>query len=99
MGPEINNNISFPAVLGLVVGLETCEEAKRNLTSYVCEDNSGCVDSTNGPGYNCYCNPGYEGNPYFANGCQGITECLSGKLIEDFYKASQPSNDEVWLHY
>ncbi|KAF6165177.1 hypothetical protein GIB67_000761 [Kingdonia uniflora] len=72
---NINNDISFPAVLDWVVELETCEEAKRNLISYVCEDNSGYVESTNGPGYNCYCNPGYEGIPYFANGCQDIDEC------------------------
>ncbi|KAF6140145.1 hypothetical protein GIB67_028951 [Kingdonia uniflora] len=95
MGLEINNDISFPAVLDWVVGLETCEEAKRNLTSYACEDNGGCVDSTNGLGYNCYCNPGYEGNPYFTNGCQGITECLSAKPIKKNYRAYLPFNDEV----
>ncbi|KAF6142814.1 hypothetical protein GIB67_002678 [Kingdonia uniflora] len=43
MGPEINSDISFPAVLNWVVRLETCEEAKRNLTSYACEDNSAAL--------------------------------------------------------
>ncbi|KAF6174258.1 hypothetical protein GIB67_033790 [Kingdonia uniflora] len=77
MGPEIGNDISFPAVLDWVVGVETCEEAKRNLTNYACGSNSTCDDSTNGPGYNCLCNPGYEGNPYLIDGCQETARALA----------------------
>ncbi|KAF6174188.1 hypothetical protein GIB67_033720 [Kingdonia uniflora] len=74
IGPEIDNQISFLAVLDWVVGNETCEKAQTNLTSYACGDNSYCDDYHNTNGYRCTCPYGYEGNPYLANGCQGL--CL-----------------------
>ncbi|KAF6143550.1 hypothetical protein GIB67_029719 [Kingdonia uniflora] len=73
------NETRFPVVLDWVVGLGTCKEAKRNLKSYACGDNTDCADSTNGPGYNYYCNPGYEGNPYFLDGCKDTDECSAPK--------------------
>ncbi|GKV33345.1 hypothetical protein SLEP1_g41868 [Rubroshorea leprosula] len=61
---------SSPVVLDWVVGLETCEEAKKNSTAYSCGENSFCSDSPNGPGYRCHYNQGYQGNPYLPQGCQ-----------------------------
>ncbi|KAF6174243.1 hypothetical protein GIB67_033775 [Kingdonia uniflora] len=80
-----NNGLSFrsrssvPLVLDWVVGVETCEEAMRR-TNYACGENSQCSNSTNGPGYRCYCKQGYQGNPYFSQGCEDIDECLDPDL-------------------
>ncbi|KAK4756199.1 hypothetical protein SAY87_006326 [Trapa incisa] len=64
----------MPAVLDWAIGNETCEAAKRNISSYMCKENTTCTDSDDGAGYRCHCKQGYSGNPYLSgpNGCQGI---------------------------
>ncbi|URD75342.1 Wall-associated receptor kinase [Musa troglodytarum] len=68
-----------PLVLDWVAGNQTCEEAKRNLSSYACR-NSDCIDSTSAPGYICKCATGFQGNPYLPHGCKDIDECSSPNL-------------------
>ncbi|KAI3977119.1 hypothetical protein MKX01_042809 [Papaver californicum] len=44
-----------PVVVDWTVGNETCEIAKRNLTSYACGPNTNCTSSKISPGYRCNC--------------------------------------------
>ena len=63
---------NFSAVLDWAVDNHTCQEAHKNPTSYACKaENSECVESNHGVGYLCKCLPGFRGNPYLVNGCQG----------------------------
>ncbi|KAK1420317.1 hypothetical protein QVD17_21821 [Tagetes erecta] len=64
-------------VLNWVVATTTCLEASKTGDN-LCGENSYCVDSTNGLGYNCGCKEGYKGNPYLPNGCQVIVEAIIG---------------------
>ncbi|KAJ0695353.1 putative wall-associated receptor kinase, galacturonan-binding domain-containing protein [Helianthus annuus] len=73
-------NQSLEVSLVWTVGNTRCAEAKRNITSYVCRENTECWDSLEivdegHPGYNCRCAHGYQGNPYLPGGCQGKS-CL-----------------------
>ncbi|XP_039156543.1 wall-associated receptor kinase 5-like [Eucalyptus grandis] len=63
-------------VLDWAIGNQTCEDAKKNNVSYMCTNNTICIDAENGSGYKCGCKVGYRGNPYLANGCQDIDECV-----------------------
>ncbi|KAI3971732.1 hypothetical protein MKW92_002919 [Papaver armeniacum] len=62
-------------VLDWAIGKETCIEAPKNTSTFLCQGNSSCIDPVNNPGYRCVCDKGYEGNPYLKPGCQDINEC------------------------
>ncbi|CAI8598496.1 unnamed protein product [Vicia faba] len=68
----------FPVVLDWTIGNKTCEQAKKDISSYACKaDKSTCYHAgTKKLGYLCKCLEGYQGNPYFNHGCQDIDECM-----------------------
>ncbi|XP_043690762.1 wall-associated receptor kinase 2-like [Telopea speciosissima] len=73
---ERTGYVRVPVVLDWAVDKKSCEEAKKDLTTYACGNNSFCVVSKNGVGYSCNCSKGYQGNPYLPNGCEDIDECI-----------------------
>ena len=69
---ELNKTGYYPRfIINWSIGNVSCESAEK-LESYVCEENSKCIESENRPGYLCQCLAGYEGNPYHPDGCQGM---------------------------
>ncbi|KAM3405916.1 hypothetical protein ACQJBY_000135 [Aegilops geniculata] len=61
--------------------IPSCKQAAK-MDQYACvSTHSECVDSTNGPGYNCKCSTGYQGDAYLPNGC---TSAIGGILALAF---------------
>ncbi|KAK1406744.1 hypothetical protein QVD17_38352 [Tagetes erecta] len=77
-------NRSFPVVLEWTVGGDKCKYSQKNKTTYICKENSVCIDAAY-VGYNCRCAQGYEGNAYLPNGCQDINECENEALNDCIY--------------
>jgi len=58
-------------VVNWMLGNSSCAEALKS-GDFGCQSgNSDCHDDPRG-GYACQCQPGYQGNPYMHNGCQGM---------------------------
>ncbi|KAI3991446.1 hypothetical protein MKX01_000533 [Papaver californicum] len=76
---EMPDDRDIPIVLDWGIGNKTCAEAQKDPTTFACQENSRCSNSTNCSGYHCTCFEGYEGNPYLSPGCQDINECEDQK--------------------
>ncbi|PWA62127.1 serine/threonine-protein kinase, active site protein [Artemisia annua] len=70
---DFENVKKMPMLLDWAIGMDTCEVAKRNTSTFLCKENSECDQDYGGPGYRCRCLKGYEGNPY--TNCTNIDEC------------------------
>ncbi|CAL4981965.1 unnamed protein product [Urochloa decumbens] len=74
----VKQGFSMPAVMSNSSG-----QCPGDVASHLCISKHSDCQQENG-GYTCYCQNGYQGNPYVASGCQVIDEChimaLSGKM-------------------
>lgn len=77
----ISKKFRYEMVLDWTVGDTNCQEAQKNISSYLCKENSECFDVDNVKGYRCNCSVGYQGNPYLEKGCQGIKSLPSKPVI------------------
>ncbi|KAL6206503.1 hypothetical protein ACLB2K_023751 [Fragaria x ananassa] len=71
----LTNTKELPLILDWEIGEGACDEAEHR-DDYACKANSKCVNRTISDAlsrYYCQCQPGYQGNPYLPNGCQGVT--------------------------
>ncbi|RZC85429.1 hypothetical protein C5167_041610 [Papaver somniferum] len=81
-----NGSGSVPVVADWTIGVETCDAASRNATSYACGPNTVCKPGNNiAPGYLCDCKPGFAGNPYLnistGGHCQEISKCNDNSIL------------------
>ncbi|KAF7849177.1 hypothetical protein BT93_L1158 [Corymbia citriodora subsp. variegata] len=64
---------AVPIVVDWSIPNKKCDDANKNTTTYMCQENSNCTDAENGNGYQCNCLEGFQGNPYLQN---DINECV-----------------------
>ncbi|KAL6287000.1 hypothetical protein ACE6H2_011390 [Prunus campanulata] len=67
---EMAITTQLPMVINWEIGDQPCAAAEKS-QNFSCKANSKCVNRTNSSGYFCMCLPGYGGNPYHPDGCQG----------------------------
>ncbi|GAB4825540.1 hypothetical protein Ancab_008414 [Ancistrocladus abbreviatus] len=88
---EYSSGLRVPVVLNWTNGSKSCDAVKTDQT-VLCNENSNCTDPPREVGYRCQCWTSYEGNPYIAGGCQGVTMAVGGGFwdhLTDEAKASQ----------
>lgn len=74
---QLKSNNMLPMILNWEIGNESCSAAQKRV-DYPCHNKTTkCVDrfinkTSASSGYFCQCLPGYQGNPYLPDGCQGI---------------------------
>jgi Wall-associated receptor kinase galacturonan-binding len=81
-------------------GFKRCLEAKENISDYQCHsDHHICSDTPyNGYRCQCHCQPGYEGNAYLANGCEGKFNFLNitVKYLNNNYHKKNQHNSKIF---
>lgn len=74
----------MPMSMSWVAGNTTCEQIAGSASSdQPCGKNAHCTDYLKTEGHRCQCNPGFDGNPYLPEGCQGILSLLIVCHLDD----------------
>lgn len=82
-----------PFVLDFAIANVSCPaQGQPPLDNYACRSsNSFCVNATSSPGYICKCSDHYDGNPYIADGCQGL-------IVNHLYLPLLNIDTTIYLH-
>lgn len=77
---ELSKKNQLPMILNWEIQDGGCAEAQKR-HDYACKANSKCANRTiniliEPSGYYCQCLPGFEGNPYLRDGCQGASSVI-----------------------
>lgn len=75
-GEDIISQVYGGAEIKWAVANLTCDAAVKKDATYACRSiHSNCLNVTHGNifmGYRCKCLPGFRGNPYIQDGCEGL---------------------------
>ncbi|XP_031383934.1 wall-associated receptor kinase-like 1 [Punica granatum] len=64
-------------------GINLLHDSRRGYGHYYCSSRSMSDSYIVMPFMQCFCYPGYDGNPYLGNGCQDVNECEDHDILKN----------------